>query len=106
MEAKLGVRFTHVAVVAGGGIIEVRYVVLDAAKASAFQSDLTHPPVLRDEQDGGVANQTEQMRQGHELRPGQTYYLLYADAKGLIRPGDTVTITDRSGLRLAGVPVI
>lgn len=106
MEAKLGVRFTHVAVVAGGGIIEVRYVVLDAAKASAFQSDLKNPPVLRDEQDGGVANQTEQMRQGHELRPGQTYYLLYSDPRGAIRPGDTVSIQDKSGLRLAGVPVI
>lgn len=106
MEAKLGVRFTHVAVVAGGGIIEVRYVVLDAAKASTFQSDTAHPPKLRDEQDGGVASQTEQMRQGHELRPGQTYYLMYSDPRGAIRPGDTVTIEDTSGLRLSGVPVI
>jgi hypothetical protein len=84
----------------------VRYVVLDSAKASAFQSDVKHPPVLRDEQDGGIASQTEQMRQGHELRPGQTYYLLYSDPKGAIRPGDTVVIEDKDGGRLAGVPVL
>ena len=46
MEDQLGVRFSRVAVVGDGGLITVSYVVLDAEKASRFQSDVNHPPEL------------------------------------------------------------
>ena len=56
MENALGVRFSRVAVVGDGGLLTVSYVVLDAEKATRFQSDTTHPPVLRSEaRDGGDA---------------------------------------------------
>jgi hypothetical protein len=44
------------------------------------------------------------MRQGHELRPGQSYYILYLNNQRAIRPGDTLEI-DAGGQTLAKVPV-
>lgn len=104
MEAALGIRFTQAAVVGDGGLVELRYVVLDAQKASAFQNDTKHPPRLRNERSGKLAWRAALMKQGHELRPGQSYYLLYLNAEGAIKRGDTIEIT--SGQRkLAHVPV-
>ena len=77
MESALGVRFSQAALVADGGLVELRYVVLDTQKASAFQNDTKHPPLLRNERNSKTAWRAALMKQGHELRPGQTYYLLY-----------------------------
>src|SRR5690349_14955870 len=77
MESSLGVRFTQAAVVGDGGLVEIRYTVLDAQRASAFQNDVQHPPVLKNERTGKSAWRTALMKQGHQLRPGQTYYVLY-----------------------------
>jgi hypothetical protein len=104
MEAALGVRFTQAAVVADGGLVELRYVVLDAQKASAFQNDTKHPPRLRNERSGTIAWRAALMKQGHELRAGQSYYLLYLNSKGAIKRGDKIEIG--AGPRhLAHVPV-
>ena len=105
MEAKLGVRFVQAAVLADGGIVELRYTVLDPQKASAFQRDVKHPPVLRSEQrPGAPLYRTALMRQGHDLRPGQSYYILYLNNHRSVRSGETLEIT--SGQQtLAKVPV-
>lgn len=104
LEAQLGVRFTQAAVVGDGGLVELRYVVLDTQKASAFQNDTKHPPRLRNERSGKLAWRAALMKQGHELRPGQSYYLLYLNNGGAIKRGDTIEITSGQR-RLAHVPV-
>ncbi|MBM0229932.1 hypothetical protein [Micromonospora sp. ATA51] len=104
MEATLGVRFTQAAVVGDGGLVELRYVVLDTQKASAFQNDTKHPPRLRNERSGKLAWRAALMKQGHELRPGQSYYLLYLNNGGAIKRGDKIEITS-GPRRLAHVPV-
>jgi hypothetical protein len=104
LEAATGVRFTQAAMVADGGLVELRYVVLDTQKASAFQNDTKHPPRLRNERSGKLAWRAALMKQGHELRPGQSYYLLYLNNDNAIKRGDTIEIT--AGPRhLAHVPV-
>ena len=65
MEDALGVRFSRVAVVGDGGLLTVSYVVLDAEKATRFQSDSTHPPVLRSEARDGSTRRVSIMKQGH-----------------------------------------
>ncbi len=45
------------------------------------------------------------MKQGHTLREGQTYYLVYDNSGATLRPGEQVTITWH-GLRLPHVPVL
>lgn len=105
IEADLGVRFVQAAVVADGGIVELRYTVLDAQKASKFQRAVHNPPVLRSEQRPGPAlYRTALMRQGHELRPGQNYYILYLNNQRAVRSGGTLQI-DARGQILAHVPV-
>ena len=104
MEEALGVRFERVAVVGDGGLITLSYVVLDSQKALEFQTDTAHPPVLTSESRSGGTKRVSLMRQGHNLRDGQTYYLVYQNTKGAIHPGEKVTIT-KSQLQLAHVPV-
>jgi hypothetical protein len=104
LEAKLGVRFVQAEVVADGGIVELRYTVLDAQKASKFQSNVHHPPVLRSEERSGSLYRTALMRQGHDLRPGQDYYILYLNNHHAVRSGETLEITAGTD-SLAKVPV-
>jgi hypothetical protein len=104
LEGALGVRFTQAAIVADGGLVEIRYVVLDTQKGSAFQNDVRHPPVLKNEKNGKTAWRAALMKQGHELRPGQTYYILYLNNQHAIHPGDTIRI-EAGAYRLAHVPV-
>ena len=105
MEAKLGVRFTSASVVADGGLIELSYTVLDSAKASTFQNDVHHPPVLKGyKRTKDSLYRTALMKQGHDLRAGQTYYILYMNNHNSVRPGDSMEI-DAAGAVLANVPV-
>lgn len=105
MEKALGVRFSRVAVVADGGLITVSYVVLDSEKASRFQLDGAHPPVLHSEARALSTKRVSLMKQGHTLRAGQTYYLVYQNTKGALRPNELVSI-DSGTLHLRHVPVL
>lgn len=104
LENALGVRFTQAAVVGDGGLVEIRYVVLDVQKASRFQSDVKHPPLLRSERRNAVAWRAALMRQGHQLRAGQDYFILYLNNHNAIRPGETIEI-DAGSRRLQHLPV-
>jgi hypothetical protein len=44
------------------------------------------------------------MKQGHELRPGQTYYILYLNNGNAIRSGETLDV-EANGFHLPHVPV-
>lgn len=105
MESQLGVRFSRVAVVGDGGLVTVTYVVLDSEKASRFQSDVAHPPLLLSESRHVGTTRVAVMKQGHALRAGQTYYLVYQNTLGALRPGERVTVVD-GRLKLAHVPVL
>ena len=105
IEAKFGIRFTQAAVVADGGLVELRYTVLDTQKATKFQSDTHHPPVLTsDKRSKDALYRTALMKQGHDLRPGQTYYILYLNNHNAVRSGETMHIA-AGGSTLANVPV-
>ncbi len=105
LESALGVRMSQVAVVGDGGLVQLNFVVLDAEKARQFIADTSHPPVITSEDRDGGTSRVSVMRQGHNMRPGQTYYLVYQNTAGAIVSGDEVTIT-ASGLRLENVPVL
>jgi hypothetical protein len=105
IEDQYGVRFSRVAVVGDGGLITLTYVVLDSEKATRFQSDVQHPPELRSEERDGGTKRVSVMKQGHTLRAGQTYYLVYQNTKGALRHGEDATI--RLGdLSLLHAPVL
>jgi hypothetical protein len=104
LESILGVRFTQAALVGDDGLVEISYTVLDTQRASKFQNDVKHPPVLRNERTGKTAWRAALMKQGHELRPGQTYYILYLNNQNAIKRGDTLEI-GTTARKLAHVPV-
>jgi hypothetical protein len=45
------------------------------------------------------------MKQGHTLRAGQTYYLVYQNTRGALRPDEQVSI-DSGAMHLRHVPVL
>lgn len=104
MEEQLGIRFSQVAVVGDGGLLTLTYVVLDSEKATKFQSDVAHPPILKSERRKGTASRVSLMKQGHTLRAGQQYYLVYEDPADLIRHNEKIEI-DYGQLSLKHVPV-
>ena len=105
LEEALGVRFSRVAVVGDGGLITLSYVVLDSAKATEFQSNTAHPPVLQSEARPKSSKRVSLMKQGHNLRAGQTYYLVYENTAGALRPQEEVSI-DVGNLHLRHFPVL
>jgi hypothetical protein len=92
MEKALGVRFSRVAVVGDGGLVTVSYVVLDAQQATKFQADSANRPILQSEARDRSLDRVTMMKQGHTLRAGQTYYLVYENPGGALRAGERVTI--------------
>lgn len=105
IEDALGVRFSRVAVVGDGGLITVSYVVLDAEKAVRFQADAAHAPVLQSEARDRSTRRVSLMKHGHNVRAGQTYYLVYQNSAGALRPQEEVSI-DVGNLHLRHFPVL
>ena len=105
LEEATGVRFSRVAVVGDGGLVMVEYVVLDVEKATAFQADRPHVPVLTSEAREGGTQRVSIMKPGHLIRAGQTYYFVYQNTGQAIRPGEPITLRYRSH-ELHHVPVL
>ncbi|HWQ14412.1 MAG TPA: hypothetical protein VNL77_16550 [Roseiflexaceae bacterium] len=90
--AATGVRVMRVAVTAGGGMVDLRYQVIDPAKAAVIH-DLDRPPAVVDEATGQVISQPW-MQHAHagEIHAGVTYYMLLVNPKGVITPGSRVSV--------------
>jgi len=105
LEQQLGVRFSRVVVVGDGGLLQLSFVILDPDKATEFEAGLKKPPAITSENRPGGTTRISVMKQGHNLIAGQTYYLVYENTRGAVRPGERVTI--RAGkLALHHVPVL
>ncbi len=106
IEAMYGVRFTLVGVTAGGGMIQVRYQVLNSDKTHAIHSADAAPFVV----DGNGVKYADPGMVGHshlgKIRAaGTTDYILLANAKNGVISGSTVTIKV-GNLELRNVPVL
>jgi hypothetical protein len=106
IETTYGVRFTGVDVTAGGGMIQIRYQVLDSDKTEAIHgTDLA--PFIVDSHgvkyaDPGMVGHSHV---GKTQAAGTTDFILLANAKGGVTAGSIVTITV-GDLELANVPVL
>ena len=89
---KSGVRIVYVAVTGGGGLIDLRYQVVDPDKANAVH-DEKNPPTLVDEATGLVVNQ---LLMGHShtgtFNAGQTYYMIFENPGNIVQSGNTVSV--------------
>lgn len=100
IEETWGVRITQVAPTADDGLVDFRFLVLDADKASAMVSDPSRLPILRIEGGDGVVFSAASMAAKHDLGVGRTYFVLYRNAGGAIQRGTRVTVVFPDGLEL------
>jgi len=103
-ESKSGIRITRISVVGDGGLVDVRFVVLDPQKAHRYLGDkyngqdskkdprAVDAPTLRDGAKRAVLKDVASMHQHDDFTPGQAYYLLYLNPNGAIEPGDRLDL--------------
>jgi hypothetical protein len=89
-QAKTGVKLTQMAVTGDGGLLDLRFQVLDSGKAASIHDT---SPMLVDEGTGVVVNE---LYMGHRhkglMRAGQGYYLLFNNPGNLVSRGSRVTV--------------
>lgn len=92
IEEKFGVRFAFLAVTADGGMVELRYRVVDEGRAANFGHYTETAPMLISEDTGEVVDVTIMGLHNHRVEPGRQYYVLYRNTGGAIKSGRPVTI--------------
>jgi hypothetical protein len=111
LETTWGIRFTAVNVLADGGVVEVRYTVLDPNKAARIHSGkLTDLPYIRATDTGKEVHSYSLMFHVHfDHTPtdadGRSYSIVFGNSDGAARIGGTVSLILPDGLRLDRVPV-
>jgi hypothetical protein len=87
-----GVRLVRVAVTGGGGLLDLRYQVVDPSKAVAVHEAQT-PPAIIDERTGLVLNR---LLMGHAhhgaLKPAVSYYLIFENTGNWVHRGSEITV--------------
>jgi len=103
-EEETGVRLARIALTAGGGMLDLRYQVLDPDKAVVIHDD-EYPPTLIDEASGQAASWPWHAHSSsQELHTAVTYYELLMNPGGLLKRGSAVTVLIGES-RLEHVPV-
>jgi hypothetical protein len=89
---KSGVKITQVAVTGDGGLVDLRYKVVDPDRANSLHDPKT-PPAVVDEQTGLVVHNLF-MDHSHTgpYKTGVTYYLVFENPGGWVRRGSRVTV--------------
>jgi hypothetical protein len=89
---RLGVRLTQVAVTGGGGLLDLRFQVVDPDRASAIH-DAETPPAIVDESTGLLING---LLMGHShsgpFKAAVTYYLVFESTGNWVHRGSRVTV--------------
>ncbi len=109
IEQAWGVRFTNVRLLAGTGLIDVRYQVIDPAKAAKLHADgVKNIPRLR-VPGGRTVTPDSTMFHFHTIADtstaGRGFDILYGNAREALRGGGEVTILLSNGMKLDHVPV-
>ncbi len=106
MESEYGIRVERVSLIAEGGIVELRYILLDADAAGVlhatepdYQNDFPH--VIAGDT---VIDEPTFHHHGGELVTGRELSILYGNLDGAVVEGETVAI-EIGDTRLDGVPV-
>jgi hypothetical protein len=87
-----GVRLVRVAVTGAGGLLDLRYQVVDPSKAVAVHEAKT-PPAIIDERTGLVLNRLLMGHAHHgQLKAAVSYYLIFENTGNWVRRGSEVTV--------------
>jgi hypothetical protein len=87
-----GVRLVRVAVTGDGGLLDLRYQMVDPGKAAAVHEART-PPAIIDERTGLVLNRLLMGHAHHgQLKPAVSYYLIFENTGNWVHRGSVVTV--------------
>jgi hypothetical protein len=110
IEQRWGIKVTNVVLLADGGLVAIRYQVVDPAKDGKLHSGGTaNLPVLIDESSGRQIRTTAALMHVHYADGGvngKSYSILYGNSGGALRTGATVTIKMADGTSLRHVTVV
>ena len=99
MEADYGIKVDLVAVTAAGGLVDLRFTVVDETKAKALFHDVATMPALLVEGKNTVLRTTKGMNHNLSLLKGARYFLLFSNAGGVVQAGTKVSVVI-DGVRL------
>ncbi|MBI5304499.1 MAG: hypothetical protein HY868_20365 [Chloroflexi bacterium] len=102
IEERWGVRISQIGVTADGGLVDFRFIVIDPDKALAMLQNVENLPVLVAEDTGAIVNSMAMMAGRHSLQPGRTYFLLYRNTLGAIKPGSRVKVMFNNSVTNSG----
>jgi hypothetical protein len=109
IESQWGIRFTNLVLLADGGLVEMRYQVLDPSRSSRIHSgSMADLPKIKVEESGKLVTSQSLMfhfHHGETNAQGRTYSILYANAGGAIHLNSRVAIQLPDGLSLQHILV-
>lgn len=100
---RLGISVESVRVTADGGLVDFRYRVIDPDKAIFIFQDLDVVPQIIAED--GTVIALASLPHRHGMTAGITYFILYRNVSGAVKPGSEVTIKVGEDLRLEHIQV-
>jgi hypothetical protein len=92
LESKYGTRIDMVALTALGGLVQLRFTVLDKTKAETLFHVAENMPALIAEPSGKILHAPTGMRHHFTLLDGGSYFVLYANAGNALSPGTPVSV--------------
>ena len=92
IEERYGIRFSFLASTAAGGLIDLRYRIVDADKAKDFGHYTETSPMLIAEDTGAILSVTKHGLHNHRVQPGLVFHVLFRNTGNAIQPGKRVTI--------------
>jgi hypothetical protein len=92
LESKYGTRIDLVALTALGGLLQLRFTVLDKTKAETLFQVAENMPSLIVEPSGKVLHAPSGMRHHLNLLDGGSYFVLYANAGNALSEGSQVSV--------------
>jgi len=91
LEKQHGIQIAQVGLTAAGGLVDVRFKVLDPAKARALLGNAAHAPMLI-AGDNPPLMPPHHALKGARFGKGQVFYILYPNVRSAVQPGVEVTV--------------
>jgi hypothetical protein len=105
LEQDFGVRLGIVGLLASGGLIELKFQVIDADKATALFGESEDMPVLAVEGTSTVLESAKGMKHSLTLLDGASYFFLYTNVGNAVDEGTTVAMVFDQ-VRVPDLPVL
>lgn len=90
LEQRYGVKLGIVGLLASGGLLELKFQVVDADKATALFGEVEDMPMLAVEDSTAVLETARGMKHQLSLLDGASYFFLYTNVADAVHAGSTV----------------